>query len=72
MTDSYLFGTIPELLVLPEYQKKGIGRKLLNRVKSETPTFLYFGGQNQNKEFFKKCSCKKGMQSYIIEKHHDK
>ena len=72
LTDGYLFGTIPELLVLPEYQKKGIGRELLNRVKAETPTFLYFGGQNQNKEFFEKCSCKKGMQFYIIEKLSDR
>ena len=50
LTDSYLFGTIPELLVLPEYQKKGIGRELLNRVKAETPTFLYFGSQSRGNE----------------------
>lgn len=28
LTDGYYFGTITELLVLPEYQKLGIGRKL--------------------------------------------
>ena len=29
LTDGYFFGTITELLVLPEYQKHGIGSKLL-------------------------------------------
>ena len=30
LTDGYFFGTITELLVLPEYQKHGIGSKLLH------------------------------------------
>lgn len=29
LTDGYYFGTITELLVLPEYQKQGVGSKLL-------------------------------------------
>ena len=29
LSDGYYFGTITELLVLPEYQQQGIGRKLL-------------------------------------------
>ena len=31
LTDGYFFGTITELLVLPEYQKHGIGSKLLQQ-----------------------------------------
>ena len=34
LTDGYFFGTITELLVLPEYQKHGIGSKLLQLAKS--------------------------------------
>ena len=30
LSDGYFFGTITELLVLPEYQKRGIGSKLLD------------------------------------------
>ena len=43
LTDGYYFGTITELLVLPEYQKQGVGSKLLQLAKDNTPTMLYFG-----------------------------
>ena len=45
LSDGYFFGTITELLVLPEYQKQGIGSRLLNLAKEHTPTMLYFGAQ---------------------------
>ena len=45
LTDGYYFGTITELLVLPEYQKQGVGSKLLQLAKDNTPTMLYFGAQ---------------------------
>lgn len=45
LTDGYFFGTITELLVLPKYQKQGIGSKLLQLAKENTPTMLYFGAQ---------------------------
>lgn len=43
LTDGYFFGTITELLVLPEYQKKGVGSELLRLAKENTPTMLFFG-----------------------------
>ena len=33
LSDGYFFGTITELLVLPDYQKKGIGSRLLQLAK---------------------------------------
>ena len=45
LSDGYYFGTITELLVLPEYQQQGIGSKLLQLAKDNTPTMLYFGAQ---------------------------
>ena len=45
LTDDYFFGTITELLVLPEYRKHGIGSKLLHLAKETSPTMLYFGSQ---------------------------
>ncbi len=41
-SDGYYFGTITELLVLPEYQKHGVGSKLLQLAKDHTPTILWF------------------------------
>ena len=59
LSDGYFFGTITELLVLPEYQKQGIGSRLLELAKSNTPTMLYFGAQPDAEAFYEKNGCKK-------------
>jgi len=68
LSDGYYFGTITELLVLSEYQHKGVGSRLLQLAKANTPTMLYFGSQPEVEGFYEKNGCKKGMQSYMIEK----
>lgn len=66
LSDGYYFGTITELLVLPEYQKQGVGSKLLQLAKDTTPTILYFGSQPGAEGFYEKNGCKKSLQSYEI------
>ena len=68
LSDGYYFGTITELLVLPEYQKQGIGSKLLQLAKNNAPTMLYFGAQPGVEAFYEKNGCQKGLQSNTIEK----
>ena len=68
LTDGYFFGTITELLVLPDYQNKGIGSQLLQLAKKNTPTMLYFGSQPGIEAFYEKNGCQRSLQSYIIEK----
>ena len=68
LSDGYFFGTITELLVLPGYQKQGIGSKLLQLAKDNTPTLLYFGAQPDAEQFYEKNGCRKSLQSYQIEK----
>ncbi len=68
LSDGYYFGTITELLVLPEYRRKGVGSRLLQLAKENAPTMLYFGAQPGLEAFYEKNGCKKGMQSYTIEK----
>ena len=68
LSDGYYFGTITELLVLPEYQQQGIGSKLLQLAKDHTPTMLYFGAQPGIEAFYEKNGCQKNLQSYAIEK----
>lgn len=68
LADGYYFGTITELLVLPEYQKHGVGSKLLQLAKDSTPTMLYFGSQPGVEGFYEKNGCQKSLQSYTIEK----
>ena len=68
LTDGYFFGTITELLVLPEYQRQGVGSELLQLAKEHTPTMLYFGSQPGTEGFYEKNGCHKGLQSYTIAK----
>lgn len=68
LSDGYYFGTITELLVLPQYQKQGIGSKLLQLAKNNTPTMLYFGSQSAVEKFYEKNGCQRSLQSYMIQK----
>ena len=68
LTDGYFFGTITEMLVLPEYQRQGIGSRLLQLARENTPTMLYFGAQPDAEPFYEKNGCPKGFQSYTIPK----
>lgn len=51
-----------------EYQKQGVGSKLLQLAKDNTPTMLYFGAQPGIEKFYEKNGCKRSLQSYVIEK----
>lgn len=66
LTDGYYFGTITELLVLPQYQRQGIGSQLLQLAKENTPTALYFGARAEAEDFYIKNGCEKGLQSFTI------
>ena len=71
LTDGYFFGTITEMLVHPDYQRRGIGSRLLLLAKENTPTMLYFGAQPNAEKFYERNGCLKGFQSYTIEKKRD-
>lgn len=66
LSDGCYFGTITELLVLPEYQNQGIGSRLLQLAKENTLTILYFGAQPEAEKFYEKNGCQKSLQSYVI------
>ena len=67
LTDGYFFGTITELLVLPEYQGQGVGSALLRLAGEHAPTLLYFGAQPGVEGFYEKNGCKRSLQAYCIE-----
>jgi ribosomal protein S18 acetylase RimI-like enzyme len=68
LTDGYFFGTIPEILVDPNYQKQGIGKKLMELAWENSPTSLFFGARPGNEDFFVKAGFEKGMQSFAKKK----
>ncbi len=59
LTDGHYFGTITELLVLPAYQRQGIGSKLLRLAQAHTPTMLYFGAQPGLEAFYEKTAARR-------------
>lgn len=66
LSDGYYFGTITELLVLPQYQRRGIGSRLLQLAKENAPTMLYFGAQPKAQAFYEKNGCQKSLPAYLI------
>ncbi|MBW3570974.1 MAG: GNAT family N-acetyltransferase [Gemmatimonadetes bacterium] len=64
LTDGYFFGTIPEILVIPEHQGRGIGRALMERAWERSPTGLFFGAQPGNEGFFEKLGYTRSMAAY--------
>lgn len=66
LTDGYYFRTITELLVLPDYQKRGIGSKLLSLARENTPTLLYFSAQPGAEGFYEKNGCAHSLPAFSI------
>jgi GNAT superfamily N-acetyltransferase len=66
LTDGYFFATIPEILVAPEYQKRGIGQELMRRAVARAPRGkLAFGAQPQSVEFFERIGCQRSLVGFV-------
>jgi ribosomal protein S18 acetylase RimI-like enzyme len=68
LSDGYFFGTIPEILVDPAYQRQGIGRRLMELAWERAPTSLFFGVQPGNEGFFEKLGFERSLTSYARRK----
>lgn len=67
LTDGYFFATVPEILVDPDYQRRGIGRELMFRALTTAPRgTLFFGAQPQSVGFFEKLWCEAGPSSMVM------
>ena len=66
LTDGVYFGTITEILVHPDYRGQGIGRRLMELVKDNTPTKLYFGSRPDVIGFYEKLGLERGFESFTI------
>ena len=54
LTDGCFFGTITELLVLPAYQRQGIGSRLLRLAAAHTPRCCISAPSRGRKRFMRK------------------
>jgi GNAT superfamily N-acetyltransferase len=66
LTDGYLFNTVPEVMVDPEYHRQGIGRELMRRALAAAPGGrLFFGAQPGNEPFFERCGFVRGPIGFV-------
>ncbi|MGE0623221.1 MAG: GNAT family N-acetyltransferase [Pseudomonadales bacterium] len=68
LSDGYYFGTIPELLVDPSYQGRGVGRRLMELAWQASPSSLYFGAQPGKEAFYEKLGYERSLQSFFRRK----
>ncbi len=64
LSDGYYFGSVTEILVLPAYQKQGIGRRLMELAFETSPTSLFFGAQPEAAGFYEALGYEKSLQSF--------
>lgn len=69
LTDGYLFATVPEILVHPDYRRRGIGRELMARALDASPKgTLFFGARPASEGFFRKLGCEPGPAGFVMRK----
>lgn len=69
LTDGYFFATIPEILVDPQYQRRGIGRRLMDLALDQAPRGkVAFGAQPQSVEFFERIGCRRDLTGFVAER----
>ena len=70
LTDGYLFSTVPEILVDPAYQRRGIGAELMRRAVAAAPgNTLFLGAQPESRLFFEKIGCVRGPTGYVMRRN---
>ena len=66
LSDGYFFNTVPEVMVHPKYQRRGIGRELMHSALRVAPGGrFFFGAQPGNEEFFERSGFWRGPVGYV-------
>jgi ribosomal protein S18 acetylase RimI-like enzyme len=66
LTDGHFLATVPEIFVLPEYRRRGIGRELMRLALERAPRGkLFFGAQPESVAFFDRIGCKRRLTGFV-------
>jgi ribosomal protein S18 acetylase RimI-like enzyme len=66
LTDGHFFSTIPELLVDPDYRRRGIGRHLMELALDRSPRGkIAFGAQPESVAFFERIGCERKLTGFV-------
>lgn len=66
LTDGYFFATVPEILVAPTHQRRGIGEELMHHAVRLAPrNKIAFGAQPQSVGFFTRIGCQQTLTGFV-------
>lgn len=69
LSDGYFFSVVSEILVDPDYQRKGIGRTLMEMALARAPgRAMFLGAQPQSVGFFERIGCEAGPKGMVMRK----
>ncbi|MCB9663734.1 MAG: GNAT family N-acetyltransferase [Alphaproteobacteria bacterium] len=68
LTDGYFLGIVTEILVDPDHQRQGIGRRLMEVAWEASPTGWYFGAQPGREGFFERCGFERALTGFARRK----
>ncbi|MDB4913353.1 MAG: N-acetyltransferase, partial [Gemmatimonadetes bacterium] len=67
VTDGYLFAALADIVVDPGYQRRGLGRELLNRAFDSTPRgALQITARAGTGPFFDRTGCERGVSGFVM------
>lgn len=69
LSDGYFFSVVSEILVDPDYQRRGIGRTLMEMALARAPgRAMFLGAQPQSVGFFERIGCEAGPKGMVMRK----
>jgi GNAT superfamily N-acetyltransferase len=72
LTDGYFFAAVPDIFVDPDYQRRGVGRELMNRAFERTPRgALFAGARDSSAAFFERIGCERGPAGFTMKKRRN-
>lgn len=67
ITDGYLYAALADIAVHPDYQRRGVGRQLMNRAYDATPRgVLYVNARDGSTPFFEHIGCERGTPGFVM------
>lgn len=67
LSDGYFHAALADIIVDPDFQRRGVGRELLNRAYDLTPRgTLFVNARNDSTGFFERTGCERGTPGFVM------